>query len=199
MRLTSLIDPPSCRTAPLSSRRTPARPAAAFINCAAGRTWAAGWGLAAACTLAVACATPPPPVPEPIPVLAAPPAPPPVPVSAPPPVVDPGPPPIIIHHADLHGRFESQKGLTLTIRALLVMNKNRPEVGNKGVLYCAPPGATGDEEWVPLGDVEVHKPLDGDGRMQVKITGDDKKFVLPGAKKPTPLSRNTRIRLNWEW
>jgi hypothetical protein len=120
-------------------------------------------------------------------------------VSAPPPVVDPGPPPIIINNADLHGRFESRQGLTLTIRALLVMNKNRPAVGNKGVLFCAPPGATGDQEWVPLGDVEVHKPLDGDGRMQVKIIGDDKKFVIPGGKKPTPLSRNTRIRLSWEW
>ena len=186
MRATCLADPPSCRTAPLSSRSTPVRRAASLVSLAAGSIFAAG------------CVTPPPPVPEPVSTLAAPPAPPPVPVSAPP-VVDPGPPPIIINNADLHGRFESRQGLTLTIRALLVMNKNRPAVGNKGVLFCAPPGATGDQEWVPLGDVEVHKPLDGDGRMQVKIIGDDKKFVIPGGKKPTPLSRNTRIRLSWEW
>lgn len=186
MRSRCLVDPISRRTAVLCRRSQ-----------GGGRR--AALGAALVCALGAGCVTTPPPVPPPVVSAPPPPVPPPPIVQAPPPVVDSGPPPIIIHRADLHGRFESRQGRSITIRALLVMNKTHPEVGNKGVLFCAPPGATGDEEWVPMGDVEVQKPLDGEGRMQVKITGDDKQFVIPGGKKPTPLVRNTRVRLNWEW
>jgi hypothetical protein len=109
-------------------------------------------------------------------------------------------PPIVIHQADLHGQFENKQGSTITIRALLMMTKTQPAVGNKGVLFCSPAGAgaQGEEEWVPLGDVEVKKPL-ADGKIQVKIIDDEKKFMMPGGKKATPLVKNTRIKLRWEW
>lgn len=143
-----------------------------------------------------ACVTPPPPEPDPLP--------PPVVKPPPPPEPKPAPPVyeqkvIVIHQADLHGQFESKQGSTITIRALLMMSKTQPQVGNRGVLFATPVGAPVDSDWIPLGDVEVKKPLDSDGRMQVTITGDDKKFVAPGSKRPTPLARNTRVRLRWEW
>ncbi len=147
-------------------------------------------------TLAAGCATVPPPPPSPV---VAPPPPPPPPVVEP--VASPviTPPPIEIHQADLHGQFEHKQGATITIHALLMMTKTKPEVGNKGVLYCAPAGTQGDSDWVPLGDVEVKKPLDADGNMQVKIIDDEKKFVIPGGKKSSPLVRKTRLKLRWEW
>lgn len=146
-------------------------------------------------TLAAGCATAP--APQPDPVVAPPPPPPPVvePVASP--VITP--PPIEIHQADLHGQFENKQGATITIHALLMMTKTKPEVGNKGVLYCAPAGTQGDADWVPLGDVEVKKPLDADGNLQVKIIDDEKKFVIPGGKKSSPLVRKTRLKLRWEW
>lgn len=142
------------------------------------------------------CATAPPPPP---PVVAPPPPP------APPPVIEPvaspviTPPPIEIHQADLHGQFESKQAGTITIHALLMMTKTRPEVGNKGTLFCSPSGKQGDDDWVPLGEVEIKKPLDADGNLQVKIIDDEKKFVIPGGKKPSPLVRKTRLKLRWEW
>ncbi len=143
------------------------------------------------------CATPPPPVPPPSPA----------PVVKPPPPPPPmtqreieyySPPPIIIHQADLHGQFESKQGSTITIRALLMMTKTQPAVGNKGTLFCSPANAKG-EEWVPMGDVEVKKTLDPSGKIEVKIIDDEKKFVIPGGKRPSPLVKNTRIKLRWEW
>lgn len=85
------------------------------------------------------------------------------------------------------------------MRALLLLSKTPPAVGNKGVLFCSPPGATGDAEWVQLGEVEVKTPLDGAGRIQLKMVDDEKKFVVPGGKRPSPLSKSTRVRLRWEF
>lgn len=150
-------------------------------------------------TLAPGCATAP--VPPPSPILAPPsePVAPPAPVSAPVPEPVNTLPPIEIHQADLHGQFESKQGATISIHALLMMTKTKPQVGNKGVLYCSPGGGQGEEDWVPLGEVEVRKPLDADGNLQVKIIDDEKKFVLPGGKKPSPLVRKTRLKLRWQW
>jgi hypothetical protein len=165
------------------------------IHPPAARAWTLALLFGAAFT--PACVTPKP-VATPPPTVSSPP------VEAPAPVVQSSPvtqaaepPPIIIHHADLHGRFEHKQGSTITIRALLMMTKTQPEVGNKGVLYCSA-GEGKEEEWVALGDVEVKKQLDADGRIQLKITGDEKKFVHPG-KKGSPLVKNTRMRLSWEW
>ncbi len=121
--------------------------------------------------------------------------------APPPPIIRESPPAfaIIVHQADLHGQFESKQGTTIAIRALLMMTKTQPAVGNKGMLYFAPADAKGDTEWIPLGDVEVKKPLDAAGKILVKIIDDEKKFMLPGSKKPTPLLKNTRLRLRWEW
>lgn len=104
------------------------------------------------------------------------------------------PPPIIVHQADLHGQLESKHGSTLTIRALLMMTKTQPEVGNKGVLFYAPESAQGEGDWVNLGDVEVKKALDANGKLQVKIVGDKNT-----AKKPSSLAKNARLRLRWEF
>lgn len=183
MRLAQLEDR-LCRTSPIRLRRR------------AGRTLlpALLWALAPGCATA--------PVPPPSPVVTA--SPPSEPVAPPvvsAPVAEPvsALPPIEIHQADLHGQFESRQGATISIHALLMMTKTKPEVGNKGVLYCAPAGAQGDADWVPLGEVEVKKPLDGDGNLQVKIIDDEKKFVIPGGKKPSPLVRKTRLKLRWQW
>lgn len=131
------------------------------------------------------------------------------PEPTPPPVVAPPPPPapppavateiIEIHQADLHGQVESKQGTTITIRALLMMTKTQPAVGNKGVLYVSPPGAQSDTEWVALGDVQIQKPLDAGSRLQVKMVDDEKKFMISGGKRPSPLSKNTRVKLRWEW
>jgi hypothetical protein len=156
--------------------------------------------LALAVSLAAGCATAPEPVETPPPVVSRPPDPPPavsVQQSAPSVTQAAEPPAIIIHHADLHGRFESKQGSTVTIRALLVMSKTKPEVGNQGVLFFSPGGGQGDEEWVAFGDVEVKKPLDSDGRIQLKITGDEKQSTHSGKK--APLSKNMRMKLSWQW
>ena len=144
------------------------------------------------------CATAPEVSPRPIATDTRPPAP----TNLPPPVaapVIPEPPPIIIHHADLHGKFENRQGQSLHIRALLLMGKTKPAPGHKGVLYYAPAETQGDSGWIELGTVEVQKPLDGDGRIQIKMMDDEKKFMIPGGKKPMPLVKNTRVKLRWEW
>jgi hypothetical protein len=129
-----------------------------------------------------------PPVPSP-------PVAPPAPVA--PPVAEP--PPIVIHHAHLRGQFESKQGATITIHALLMMTKTQPVVGNKGTLYFAPADTHLDSDWIPLGEVEVKKPLDAAGNLQVKILEDDRKFMIPGGKAPTPLVKKARVMLRWEW
>ena len=143
------------------------------------------------------CATQAAPV-RPAPVVQSPP-PPPVTVSAPPVVTYTPPPDIIIHQADLHGQFEHKQGGTITIRALLMMTKTKPEVGNKGVLFYGPPGAHADADWIALGDVEVKSTLDPDGKLQVKCIDAEKKFVIPAGNKSSPLIKKTRLMLRWEY
>ena len=161
--------------------------------------WRSGTALWA--LLAPGCVTPAAPVerPAPVPVVYSKPAAPPVAVSAPPTVAYAALPDIIIHQADLHGQFEHKQGGTITIHALLMMTKTQPAVGNKGVLFYGPPGAHADADWIPLGSVEVKKPLDPEGKLQVQCIDDDKKFVIPAGKKSTPLIRKTRLRLRWEY
>lgn len=143
---------------------------------------------------------PQPPVPDPTPVQT--PAPPPrvVPPPTPPaPPPGPGPRDIVVNQADLFGQFESRQGPVVTIRALLVMTPNHPQVGHKGVISCAPSGGGSDDDWVPLADVEVKKPLDDASRIQVRLLEPAKPLLLPGPKKATPLPKNARLRLRWEY
>ena len=160
-------------------------------------------GMALGAALVPGCVTAPEPVPQPPPVMArvepSRPVAPPVAVSAPPVAVAPALPDIEIHQANLHGQFENKQGQKITIKALLMMTKNRPEVGHKGVLFYGPPGAHADSDWIELGEVEVCKPLDPEGKLQVKCLGDEKKFAIPGGKTSTPLVRKTRLKLRWEY
>jgi hypothetical protein len=80
-----------------------------------------------------------------------------------------------------------------------MMTKTQPEVGNKGVLFFAPGDPQSEADWVALGDVEVKKPLDANGRIEIKIVDDEKKFLITGGKKPRPLTKSTRVRLRWQW
>jgi hypothetical protein len=152
-------------------------------------------------TLATGC--PPAPPPDPPPRVTPPPPPPPV-AQRPPPLAPgqdfPGQKVIVVHQADLFGQFEGKQAGAITIRALLMMTKTQPVVGNKGILYVSPSAgaAKGEADWVPLGDVEVKQPLDSDSRIQLKLVDDEKKFAMPG-KKPGPLPKNVRMRLRWQW
>ncbi len=145
-------------------------------------------------------ACPAPPVPDPPPRTAPPPPPPKVvaPPPAPPPA-SPRPGDIVINQADLFGQFESRQGAVVTIRALLVMTPNHPQVGHKGTLACAPTGGGAEDDWLTIADVEVKRPLDDQSRIQVRLVGGDKPLLLPGPKKATPLPKNTRLRLRWEY
>jgi hypothetical protein len=31
------------------------------------------------------------------------------------------------------------------------------------------------------------------------MVDDEKKFVIPGGKRPLPLSKSSRVKLRWEW
>lgn len=159
----------------------------------------------AALLLALSSGCPAPVTPDPPPTVTPPP------VSRPPvtqtaPVLGPhqdfpGQKVIVVHQADLFGQYEGKQGQAITIKALLMMTKTQPAVGNKGTLYVAPNGKAsgGEGDWVALGDVEIKQPLDGDSRIQLKLVDDEKKFVMPGGKKPGPLPRNCRMRLRWQW
>lgn len=151
-------------------------------------------------TLLSLSACPQQPVPDAPPVAAAP-----APVSrptappSPPPPPTPGPQDIVVNQADLFGQFEGRQGAVVTIRALLVLTKNHPQAGHKGVISCAPSGGGSDDDWVPIGDVEVKKPLDENSRIQVRLMEANKPLLLPGSKKPQPLPKNARLRLRWEY
>lgn len=99
----------------------------------------------------------------------------------------------------MFGQFEVRQGSAVTMKALLVMTKRRPTVGAKGVLAYAPTGATGDADWVDMGEVEVKRALDGAGRIQVLLTSGEKAAQAGPAKRPAPLAKNTRLRLRWEY
>lgn len=123
-----------------------------------------------------------------------------MPVASTPASMGAAPPPVVIHQADLYGQFQTQKGPTLTILSLLVTSQTAPATGNQAVLFYKPAGPKGDSgDWISLGDVEVKTPLNGKGQIQLTIVGDDKKFGIPGPKKPTPLPKNTRVKLRWQW
>jgi hypothetical protein len=112
----------------------------------------------------------------------------------------PGPQDIVINQADLFGQLENRQGALVTIRALIVTAKNKPQVGHKGTIACTPSGGGGsDEDWVPVADVEVKKPLDDTGRIQVRLSDANKPLLMPGSKKPMPLPKNARLRLRWEY
>ncbi len=164
------------------------------------RAWGpAGWRALLAGVALGLIACPAPHVPEPSP---APPPPPPVKVAPPPPAPHPSSPrpqDIVINQADLFGQFEGRQGAIVTIRALLVMTPNHPQVGHKGTLACAPTGGGSDDDWLTIADVEVKRPLDDQSRIQVRLVAGDKPLLLPGPKKPTPLPRNMRLRLRWEY
>jgi len=143
-------------------------------------------------------ACPQKPVPDPTPAPT--PAPPPPRVTPPaPPTPTPGPQDIVINQADLFGQFEARQGALVTIRALIVTAKNKPQAGHKGVISCAPNGGGSDDDWVAVADVEVKKPLDDGGRIQVRLTNPNKPLLMPGGKKPQPLPKNARLRLRWEY
>lgn len=148
----------------------------------------------------LACPAPtvpdPPPTPPPPPVRPAPPPPPP---PSPAQSAAPGPRDIVVNQADLFGQFEGRQGAVVTIRALLVLTPNRPQVGHKGTLACAPTGGGSDDDWLTIADIEVKRPLDDQSRIQVRLLGGEKPLLLPGPKKPTPLPKNTRLRLRWEY
>ena len=153
--------------------------------------------VSAVAALLFASACPQKPVPDPAPAPT--PAPPPVAPPPPPAPPSPGPQDIVVNQADLFGQFENRQGALVTIRALIVTAKNKPQAGHKGVISCAPNGGGSDDDWVPVADVEVKKPLDDSGRIQVRLTDANKPLLLPGSKKPTPLPKNARLRLRWEY
>ena len=157
--------------------------------CFVGALWAAGLGCA------------PKPVPDPVP--APPPvAPAPVVPVAPAPVAPPEPPPpppIVVNQADLFGQLEGKQGPLVTIRALLVMTKNRPAVGSKGTLSYSTGGDGAEKDWLPIGEVEVKRPLDDRSHIQVRLLEGDKPILQPGQKKPGPLPKHVRLRFRWEY
>lgn len=106
---------------------------------------------------------------------------------------------IVVNQADLFGQFVDRQGAVVTIRALLVMTPNHPQIGHKGTLACAPTGGGSDDDWLTIADVEVKRPLDDQSRIQVRLLAGDKPLLLPGPKKATPLPRNMRLRLRWEY
>jgi hypothetical protein len=123
----------------------------------------------------------------------------PMPAAAAPASIVSAPAPIVIHQADLYGQFQAQKGPTITILSLLVTSQTAPAAGNQAVLFYKPTSPKGDGDWIPLGDVEVKTPLDKSGKLQITIVGDEKKFGIPGPKKPLPIPKNTRVKLRWQW
>lgn len=155
-----------------------------------GALWAAGPGCA-----------PKPVVPDPLPPVApAPVAPAPiVPAAPPPPPEPPPPPPIVVNQADLFGQLEAKQGPLVTIRALLVMTKNRPAAGSKGSLSYSTGEDGAEKDWQPIGEVEVKRPLDDRSHIQVRLLEGDKPVLMPGQKKPGPLPKHVRLRLRWEY
>lgn len=155
------------------------------------RSWAAVLML----SFGLGCAAKPVPDPPPAPVI----APPPPPIQPPPPPPPPPAPVIVVNQSDLFGQLEAKQGALVTIRALLVLSKNRPATGSKGMLACAPAQASSESDWLPLGEVEVKRPLDESSRIQVRLLEGDKPLVVPGQKKPGQIPKNTRLRLRWEY
>ena len=71
-------------------------------------------------------ACPQKPLPDPTPAPTPAPPPPRVTPPPPPPTPTPGPQDIVINQADLFGQFEARQGALVTIRALIVIVKNKP-------------------------------------------------------------------------
>ena len=94
------------------------------------------------------------------------PAPPPPPPPSPAQSAAPGPRDIVVNQADLFGQFGGRQGAVVTIRALLVLTPNRPQVGHKGTLACAPTGGGSDDDWLTIADIEVKRPLDDQSRIK---------------------------------
>lgn len=146
-------------------------------------------------SLLVGCPPPPPPVTTP----AEPPPQAPPPALASPLVAQSSAPLIVIKQADLFGKLVAKQGAVVTIRALLVTSKLRPRIGQHAQLACAPLGGDKDSDWLPLADVEIKGPLDDAGQIEVRLVNPGTSFVLPNKQAPTPVPKNTRLRLRWEY
>jgi hypothetical protein len=105
----------------------------------------------------------------------------------------------IIHVADIYGLILGRQGATFTISSLLVTSETRPAVGNKATLFCRPEGSTDDTAWMPIADAVIKTPLDANGKIQIKITSDEKKLGGPHGAKPSALIKGARVKISWEW
>lgn len=110
-------------------------------------------------------------------------------------------PEIIIHTADLYGQILGRNGPTFSIASMLVTSeKTRPVVGNKATLYGRAEGSNDEGAWVQIAEAVVKTTLDAGGKIQIKITSDEKKAAAgPGGAKLAALVKGARVKVTWEW